>query len=264
MIIETLSLMNQKTKAAQLIKEISSQLCKNEWMSTQTTAYSLIAISKFIGNTSGAGINASYKIDNGQLTQIQSKKSISKTDLNIAASAKKGKASISNNGSNLLYARIITQGIPHAGDKSGAQNDLRMTVTYKTVNAKPLNPQKLEQGNNFVAEVTISNPGNRGIYRQLALVQVFPSGWEIFNSRMSEYAAQSTATASDFTYQDVRDDRVYTYFDLNPNQSKTFRIMLNPSYLGKFYLPTLYCEAMYDNSINARIPGMWVEVVNAR
>ena len=264
MIIETLSLMNQKTKAAQLIKEISAQLCKNEWMSTQTTAYSLIAISKFIGNTSGAGINASYKIDNEQLTQIQSKKSISKTDLNIAASAKKGKASISNNGSNLLYARIITQGIPHAGDKSGAQNDLRMTVTYKTVNAKPLNPQKLEQGNNFVAEVTISNPGNRGIYRQLALVQVFPSGWEIFNSRMSEYAAQSTATASDFTYQDVRDDRVYTYFDLNPNQSKTFRIMLNPSYLGKFYLPTLYCEAMYDNSINARIPGMWVEVVNAR
>jgi hypothetical protein len=38
--------------------------------------------------------------------------------------------------------------------------------------------------------------------------------------------------------------------------------MLNPSYLGKFYLPTVSCEAMYDNTINARIAGNWVEVVN--
>ena len=264
MIIETLSLMNQKTKAAQLIKDISVQLCKNEWMSTQTTAYSLIAISKFIGNTTGKGINISYKIDNGQLTELQSKKTITKTDLNIQATAKRGKTSVTNSGSNLLYARIITQGVPVAGDKSGAQNDLRMTVSYKTANGQALNPQKLEQGTNFVVEVTVSNPGNRGIYRQMALVQVFPSGWEIFNARMSEFAAQSTATTSNFTYQDIRDDRVYTYFDLNPNQSKTFKIMLNPSYLGKFYLPTLYCEAMYDNSINARIPGMWVEVVSGK
>ncbi len=264
MIIETLSLMNQKTKAAQLIKDISAQLCKNEWMSTQTTAYSLIAISKFIGNTSGAGINVSYKIDNAQLTALQSKKSITKTDLNILATAKRGKATVSNNGSNLLYARIITQGIPVNGDKSGAQNDLRMNVSYKTPGGLAINPQKLEQGTNFVVEVTVTNPGNRGIYRQMALSQIFPSGWEIFNTRMSEFAAQSTATASNFTYQDIRDDRVYTYFDLNPNQSKTFKIMLNPSYLGRFYLPTLYCEAMYDNSINARIPGMWVEVISGK
>ncbi|MFN8396504.1 MAG: hypothetical protein U0176_17905 [Bacteroidia bacterium] len=45
-----------------------------------------------------------------------------------------------------------------------------------------------------------------------------------------------------------------------PNQ-KTFRILLNASYLGKFYLPTVYVEAMYDNSISARIPGEWVTVV---
>jgi len=264
MIIETLSLMNQKTKAAQLVKDISAQMCKDEWMSTQTTAYCLVAISKFIGNTSGAGINVSYRIDNGLQTALQSKKSITKTDLNIIAAAKNGKTSVTNKGSNLLYARIITQGVPVAGDKSGAQNDLRMTVSYKTMNGQTVNPQKLEQGTNFIVEVTVSNPGNRGIYRQMALVQVFPSGWEIFNTRMSEFAAQTTATTSSFTYQDIRDDRVYTYFDLNPNQTKTFKIMLNPSYLGRFYLPTLYCEAMYDNSINARIPGMWVEVTGGK
>jgi uncharacterized protein YfaS (alpha-2-macroglobulin family) len=136
-----------------------------------------------------------------------------------------------------------------------------MKVEYKNMTGQRINPAKLEQGTNFTVEVTVTNPGSRGIYKQLALIQIFPSGWEIFNARMSEFSLSNT-NASYFNYQDVRDDRVYTYFDLNPNQSKTFKIMLNPSYLGKFYLPTVSCEAMYDNTINARIAGNWVEVVN--
>lgn len=43
--------------------------------------------------------------------------------------------------------------------------------------------------------------------------------------------------------------------------SKTFRIKLNATYAGKFYLPTVSTDAMYDNSIHARTPGKWVEVV---
>ncbi|NVN93770.1 MAG: hypothetical protein HXX18_00660 [Bacteroidetes bacterium] len=263
MIVQTLCLMNQKVKAAALVKEISSQLCKSEWMSTQSTAYCLLAITKYTGSSTGSGINISYKSEGSQATAVQTKKSISKLDLGVKQNAKNGKILINNTGKNILYARIITQGIPVAGDKSSSQNDLRMTVDYKTINGQRLNPYKLEQGTNFMVEVTVTNPGSRGIYKQLALTQIFPSGWEIFNARMSELA-QSTTNASYFNYQDVRDDRVNTYFDLNPNQSKTFKIMLNPSYLGKFYLPTISCEAMYDNTINARIAGSWVEVVGVK
>ena len=39
------------------------------------------------------------------------------------------------------------------------------------------------------------------------------------------------------------------------------KIQLNASYLGRFYLPIVNCEAMYDNSINAKEGGGWVEVV---
>jgi len=44
-------------------------------------------------------------------------------------------------------------------------------------------------------------------------------------------------------------------------REKEFVILLNAAYLGKFYLPTAYGEAMYNNMINARIPGMWVEII---
>ena len=248
----------------------------------------MLAVSKYIGSTSGKGINASYKLDNGQLVLLQSTKSIAKIDLSIKANASKGKIQIINNGKNLLYARVVTSGIPLAGDKSSSQNNLRMTVDYKSMAGAKIDPKKLEQGVNFMVEVTVDNPGFRGVYKQMALTQIFPSGWEIFNTRMSDFAKASTDAKSKenekenenednessysrrhkavqntniFNYQDIRDDRVYTYFDLNPNQTKTFKIMLNSSYLGKFYLPTVYCEAMYDNTVNARIAGTWVEVV---
>ena len=123
-----------------------------------------------------------------------------------------------------------------------------------------MSPQSIQQGTSFIAEVTVTNPGIRGTYRQMALSQVFPSGWEIINARNSEMALASTA-ASAFDYQDVRDDRVYTYFEIAPNQSKTFRVFLMATYLGRFYLPATSCEAMYDNTISARVPGRWVEIL---
>jgi uncharacterized protein YfaS (alpha-2-macroglobulin family) len=263
MIVQCLCLMNQKAKAAPLVRDISAQLCKSEWMSTQSTAYCLIAISRFAGDAAGSGINISYKADGNQAIVIQTKKSISTTDLGVRQNTKKGIVQISNSGKNILYARVVTQGIPATGDKTSVQNDLKMTVEYKNMTGQRINPASLEQGTNFTVEVCVTNPGSRGVYKQLALTQIFPSGWEIFNARMSEFA-QSNTNASYFNYQDIRDDRVYTYFDLNQHQSKTFKIMLNTSYLGKFYLPTVSCEAMYDNTINARYAGNWIEVVGSK
>jgi uncharacterized protein YfaS (alpha-2-macroglobulin family) len=62
-------------------------------------------------------------------------------------------------------------------------------------------------------------------------------------------------------YQDFRDDCVLSYYDLAPAQEKTIRVRLNASFVGKYFLPGIYTEAMYDNSISALLPGKWVEVV---
>jgi uncharacterized protein YfaS (alpha-2-macroglobulin family) len=59
----------------------------------------------------------------------------------------------------------------------------------------------------------------------------------------------------------VRDDRVNTYFDLKAGESKTVEVGMNASYLGRFYLPMVTVEAMYDATLNARVKGQWVEVV---
>ncbi len=69
MILEVLNLTNDKLKGKKMFDAIAKQLSSNDWHSTQTTAYSLLGLSKFIGNISQQGLNYSF-INNGNSTNI--------------------------------------------------------------------------------------------------------------------------------------------------------------------------------------------------
>ena len=99
--------------------------------------------------------------------------------------------------------------------------------------------------------------GKKGRYSDLALTQIFPSGWEIINTRMQNGVEKIPR----LNYLDIRDDRVMHYFDLNPNREIVFTVLLNASYEGTYYLPGVRVEAMYDNSIYANQSGRWIQVV---
>jgi alpha-2-macroglobulin len=118
---------------------------------------------------------------------------------------------------------------------------------------------KLEQGTEFYATVTVKNPGLRGSYQNIALAQVFPSGWEINNLRLTDDEGTDKTDRGD--YQDIRDDRVYTYFSVGAGRQRSFRVSLTASFGGTFYLPGVSCEAMYDHSVSAKEKGQVVEVV---
>ncbi|MFB6305591.1 MAG: hypothetical protein ABEH43_01120, partial [Flavobacteriales bacterium] len=256
MIIETLTLMNKRKEAAPIVKSLSKKLNSNKWMSTQTTAYSLLAISKFSTNKKGKkGMQFTYNV-NGQTGKVNTKYPLTKIDMKIK-NAKGGNIEIKNNAGKILYAQVVTEGIPAMDKRKPSYDQMDMDVNYTDLDGHSINVKEIEQGTDFIAEVTITNPGNRGDYKQLALTQVFPSGWEIHNTRMNKLDLDNDPSK----YQDIRDDRIHTYFDLEKGESKTYRFLLNASYAGKFFMPPVYCEAMYDNSIKARNSGKWVKVV---
>ncbi len=257
MILETLSLLDEKTKAGQLAKEVAKGLSSNIWMSTQETAYSLLAMCEYTGvKENNREINFSYSLNGLENKAQNSKKTMVQLKYNDKDFSKKAGISLKNNGKSTLFAKVIVEGIPLIGDKTASAKDLKMEVKYKDMKGEEIEPDKLLQGTDFTAEVTVTNPGTKGYLKEMALNQIFPSGWEIHNSRMD-----GTGKTNAARYQDIRDDRVYSYYELVNASTKTFVIQLNATYLGKFYLPTVYSEAMYDNTINARVPGRWVEVV---
>jgi len=262
MILEALVQMDEKTLAKKVFDELVDQIGSNSWYSTQTTAYSLLAIAKFMGE--GDVTDVANKLDfeisktNSSKLKVTSELPISRQDLEISK-ASAGKVAITNNGTKPIFVKIQLDGIPVAGDKTDAANDLRLNITYLDMEGNTIDPTSIYQGTDFVAQVSVQHPGVRSNYKEMSLTQIFPSGWEIRNLRMDQ--TSSVFEVDQPRYQDIRDDRVLSYFDLNRGEKKTFTVLLNAAYLGKYYLPTVYAEAMYDNEINAHKAGKWVEVI---
>lgn len=258
MILETLSIMERREDAVPLMREIAEALNEKHWMSTQTTAYSLIAIARFLEIAEVAEeVKVQYGLGAYGQGSVSSTAPVSQVDFYIKEEGSQT-ISVTNNSNGVVFARLIQEGVPLVGDGTAASNNLVQKVRYLNLEGEEVDPGSLQQGMDVIAEVTVSNPGMRGDLKELALTQIFPSGWEIRNSRMDDIKFKEPTSSP--AYQDIRDDRVYTYFDLPANESKTFRIMLNASYTGRYYLPTVSTSAMYDETINARKPGQWVEV----
>lgn len=260
MVLETLTLMNKRSEAESVLRSVSRHLASENWYSTQTTAYSLLAIAGYCGsNPSGEKMMAEAVV-NGKKVKIDSKAYISLTDVDVNTANKA--VSVVNKGSNVLYARLVVKGQPVTGEQVQPVNNpdvMTMDVSYLTLNGKPVsNIETLQQGTDFVAKVAVRNPGIRGRYSNMTLSQVFPGGWEIVNMRMLD--TESSFKSSPYDHQDIRDDRVYTHFGLREGETKTFYVMLNAAYLGRYFLPGVYCEGMYDNTISAGVSGKWVEV----
>ena len=159
----------------------------------------------------------------------------------------------------VLFVRLIMEGTPFMGDSASESSNLKMSVKYSTLTGEPIDIASLQQGTDFMAAVTITHPGQLSRYTNMALTQIFPSGWEIRNTRMEDTPSVFEVNTPD--YRDIRDDRVYSYFDLERSQSLTFVVLLNATYQGRYYLPSVSCQAMYNNQIASRKPGQWVQVV---
>jgi uncharacterized protein YfaS (alpha-2-macroglobulin family) len=260
MVLETLSIMNRKTEAEQLVRSVAAKLSEDNWYSTQTTAYSLIAIAKYCGNNKDdKKIVASGKIS-GKDVSINGTNAVSQTD--IVWQNGKSNVQLTNKGSNTLYVRVINSGQPMSDQVVPINNNpnvLQVSVSYLSSAGATIDPTQIKQGTDFVAKVTVKNPGMRGTYTQMALSQIFPSGWEILNTRL--YNSEGAFKSSPSAYMDIRDDRVYHYFDIRQNETLTYYVQLNAAYPGKYFWSGVYCEAMYDNTISGGVSSGWVTVV---
>ena len=254
MAMETM-LLTGNNEAKELAKYIAKRLSSNSWMSTQTTAYSLLAMAKMVEINGGKSIKLSYALNNGKIENIDSKFAIAQRNLGIVMG--KNSVSITNNQANVVFVTVSTGGILPIGQEISEKRGLGLSIVYKDSEGNTVDVSKLAQGTEFEAHVTVSNLKQEEV-RDIALTQIFPSGWEIVNTRFTDFGS----TASENTnFTDIRDDRVNFYFDLNKSQSKTFKVLLNASYLGNYYLYGLQAEAMYDNEYFTRTKGQWVEII---
>ncbi|HYW96416.1 MAG TPA: MG2 domain-containing protein [Bacteroidales bacterium] len=258
MILETMNLLGQREQAVPLIQYISDQLSSGSWYSTQTTAYALMAVSEFLGKDKmSREVNYDFHFDHEKTQHAAAVNPVSEIHKTFDGTADES-VQVTNTGKGTLFVRLMLSGTPLAGKEEAKSSNLSLSIDYRSMDGTPLNIDRLSQGTDFVVVVSVYNPGSTGRYSNLALTQIFPSGWEIQNMRLFG------STLGDYDkpdYQDIRDDRVYSYFDLAQRKTKRFVFKLTATYKGRFYLPGVSCNAMYNNDITAVVPGKWIEVV---
>ncbi|WP_298531823.1 Ig-like domain-containing alpha-2-macroglobulin family protein [uncultured Algibacter sp.] len=256
MALETMVL-TKDSKMRPLAKDIARDLSSNRWMSTQTTAYSLLAMAKMVNANGGKSLKVNYTI-NGKTENIDTKSAIAQRQISVINGA--NTLVFKNEKDNIVYVRVLNSGKLPLGQELVEQRGLSVSVQYKDLKGNKIDISKLMQGQDFVATVSVSNLKNSAI-NDVALTEIFPSGWEIVNTRFTAFGSNTSGASARHT--DIRDDRVNFYFDLpkkGKHSTKTFNVMLNASYLGTYYLPGIQAEAMYDNEFLVRTKGKWVVV----
>jgi uncharacterized protein YfaS (alpha-2-macroglobulin family) len=258
-ILSVLTALNDKRQSFLMVKNISDVLNSNKWLSTQSTAWCLMAVSRYIDqNRDNSMLSFSYVIGNNQ-NKVSTHKPVAEEKLNFTAqSAVALPVKFTNEGESPLYVCFFTRGLAEKGKEEEKSENISLKIIYQDANGNAVDVSKLKHGTDFEAVVSVTNHGVLGDYTNLVLTQIFPSGWEIRNERLN---FDQSSEGNGVRYQNIRDDRVYTYFDLKRNQTKQFKVKLTATYRGRFYLPSQTCEAMYSNAITASTMGKWCEVI---
>ncbi|MFA6035040.1 MAG: alpha-2-macroglobulin family protein, partial [Myxococcota bacterium] len=286
--VYSLTAMGKRKDAKKDAVELGESVASERWMSTQTTAFALAALTTYYFGGGGGSVAASMEIC-GKATEVAETRPIASlplTDMPAAGCQVK----VRNNADAVLYVRIANRGTPPPGAEVSGEHMLRLSVSYTAADGTPVDQAVIEQGKDIVAKVSIENLSPEPV-KNIALSLMAPSGVEITNPRFTGEEEAKTEAGEDsgdgnnrpmkakkakkarpawrsgadkndaeIDYQDFRDDRVLTYLYLGDRSKLEFKVLMNAAYKGHFYMPAVTAEAMYDATKNSLVGGRWITI----
>lgn len=238
-------------------KSISDTLSSTKWLSTQECAWSLCALLPYYTEQSNGSASFEYSVNNSETKNKGSFNTSSIIEkLNASKTAKTQFVDLTNTGSKALYGTLTSSGTTIAGTEQEINNKISMEVSgFEKIDS-------LKVGDTFKIEVKIKNNTNIDL-KNLALTLPRPTCIEFTNERVQDSSNDYySSTKTNYTYRDIRDDAIYTYFDLDDYRTAKYEFNATISHTGDYYIPAIHVEAMYDDDIKAVKPGRFVRMGN--
>ncbi|GAA5040351.1 membrane protein [Marivirga lumbricoides] len=266
-ILYAATLMEDMETAELMAKSVASTLSGKEYLSTQSSGYMLLALGKYfekagISMANGQVITGKITLANGQTIDFNEE---GRYTIPIKDNFGKSITVELTNASNAeqIYATVSYNGVPLKDQSVEKSKNLGLEVSWYDRQGKTINPQSLKQGDTFYGRFTVSNESPISNVSEIALVQIFPSGWQIENTRLNNEMMPDWTNSWNLNkedYLDLRDDRAMWFFDLANKEKLDFIVKLNCVTAGEFWLPGTLTEAMYNNDFKASKEGKKVVV----
>ena len=182
----------------------------------------------------------------------------------VRASERKGVTlDLKDKGEGKLYLIVNSDGVrANSTVKTGGEG-LAISRTYKKLDGSTVSPgDTVNLADLLYVEVELKNTTGERV-QNIALVDRLPAGWEIENARLGRGGAVEWLDPEQLwtaDYVNIRDDRMEVFGSLQAGESKKVVYAVRAVTAGKFTLPPVEAEAMYDPRIWAREGGEQVEV----
>ncbi|MDJ0850512.1 MAG: MG2 domain-containing protein [Myxococcota bacterium] len=146
---------------------------------------------------------------------------------------------------------LTTRGTPTDASFAPEAEGLEVERRLLDRDGNPLDEMRVRQGDLVVARVRVRSTA--GPLENVALVQLLPAGLEVENARLeaAETLPFTQDADLDVRYVDVRDDRLLLFANLPEPRWRTSYALLRAVAPGRFQLPPVQVEAMYEPTLRA-------------
>lgn len=230
-------------KIKEIVKYLGENMTNGHFGNTQENAWTLMAMGKALKATDYEVLsqlmvdNKIYKDLKGKTDIISDKNLIGKT------------IDLRNTGKKESYFNFMAEGVPLAKNKKSSFNGIEISRKFYDENGNSVNLSNVVQGQLIVATVTVK--AVKKDIHNVVIVDLLPGGLEVENPRISSRGSlkfQPEMTMSP-GYQDIRDDRILTFVD-ELSGTRSYSYTMRAITPGRFSVPNIYAEAMYDPDIN--------------
>lgn len=246
--LEAYALSKNRSMALSVARSVANQCSGSDYV-TQDVALATIAMQSLVEIADNGNISAEVT-EKGRSPMLLQNISFVK---NLYPAPSCGEVKVSNVGKNSIALSLTNTYQPSPQEKLKEENSgLSLAIAYTDMTGKPISVTSLKQDTEFYATITITNHGSD--IPSMALTYCVPSGWEIWNNRLHGTDEKQA------DYRDIRDDKIIHYSALESGKKMAFRIRLRATYSGKFLLPPMVCEDMYNPACRAVSANSWVSV----
>ena len=156
-----------------------------------------------------------------------------------------------------LYALIQVEGIKPGEAYETGDNGIVVTREYLDGKGNPIELTEMGLGDLVYVKLTLENLTSERILN-IAMVDRFGAGFEVENPRLNREHAIGWAdpkTQWETEYVNIRDDRVAQFGRLEANQKVTSVYVMRAVLSGRFHIPPVRAEAMYEPTVFSQKTG---------
>lgn len=227
-----------------LARQLSDQLSRSTYLSTQEMAFALLGLGKLLRSESGNTATATVRQGNASLGSFDG------TNMSIAFNPEKGPLDIQVAGSGRVYYFSQTRGLSPSNRVEERDQVLRVRRSYLSRNGQALNTGNFRQNDLVVVRITLSTLDGSTV-ENVAVSDMLPAGFEIENPRIGDVPElQWVTNAASPDHIDIRDDRI-NLFATASGTEKHFYYLVRAVSKGRFHQGPVSADAMYNGAYHS-------------